>query len=131
MTETADVVIIGSGIVGSSVAYHLTEQGCTNVLVLEREAHQGKGSTGKSMGGVRAQFATDVNIQMSRYSIDFFSRFDEELGSRRLSAHGYLFCARLKNISIPKQIANARWRSGNQRRLVTREDIARFVPNFV
>ena len=58
MTETADVVIIGSGIVGSSVAYHLAEQGCTNVLVIEREAHQGKGSTGKSMGGVRAQFST-------------------------------------------------------------------------
>ncbi len=73
MTETADIVIIGSGIVGSSVAYHLTEQGCTKVLVIEREAHQGKGSTGKSMGGVRAQFSTPVNIQMSRYSIDFFS----------------------------------------------------------
>ena len=94
MIETADVVIIGSGIVGSSVAYHLAEQGCTNVLVIEREAHQGKGSTGKSMGGVRAQFSTDVNIQMSRYSIDFFSRFDEVVGHPAdYRAHGYLFCA--------------------------------------
>jgi len=92
--ETADVVIIGSGIVGSSVAYHLAEAGCTNVLVLEREAHQGKGSTGKSMGGVRAQFSTPVNIQMSRYSIDFFSRFDEVVGHPAdYRAHGYLFCA--------------------------------------
>jgi sarcosine oxidase subunit beta len=94
MTETADVVIIGSGIVGSSVAYHLAQAGCTNVLVLEREAHQGKGSTGKSMGGVRAQFSTPVNIQMSRYSIDFFSRFDEVVGHPAdYRAHGYLFCA--------------------------------------
>jgi sarcosine oxidase, subunit beta len=94
MTETADVVIIGSGIVGSSVAYHLAEQGCTNVLVIEREAHQGKGSTGKSMGGVRAQFSTPVNIQMSRYSIDFFSRFDDVVGHPAdYRAHGYLFCA--------------------------------------
>jgi len=94
MTETADVVIIGSGIVGSSVAYHLAQAGCTKVLVLEREAHQGKGSTGKSMGGVRAQFSTPVNIQMSRYSIDFFSRFDEVVGyPADYRAHGYLFCA--------------------------------------
>ena len=94
MTETADVVIIGSGIVGSSVAYHLAQAGCTNVLVVEREAHQGKGSTGKSMGGVRAQFSTPVNIQMSRYSIDFFSRFDEVVGHPAdYRAHGYLFCA--------------------------------------
>ncbi len=92
--ETADVVIIGSGIVGSSVAYHLAQAGCTNVLVIEREAHQGKGSTGKSMGGVRAQFSTPVNIQMSRYSIDFFSRFDEVVGHPAdYRAHGYLFCA--------------------------------------
>jgi sarcosine oxidase subunit beta len=94
MTETADVVIIGSGIVGSSVAYHLAQAGCTNVLVLEREAHQGKGSTGKSMGGVRAQFSTPVNIQMSRYSIEFFSRFDEVVGHPAdYRAHGYVFCA--------------------------------------
>src|SRR5258707_7941095 len=94
LVETADVVIIGSGIVGSSVAYHLAQAGCTNVLVLEREAHQGKGSTGRSMGGVRAQFSTPVNIQMSRYSIDFFSRFDEVVGHPAdYRAHGYLFCA--------------------------------------
>ena len=92
--ETADVVIIGSGIVGSSVAYHLAQLGCTNVLVVEREAHQGKGSTGKSMGGVRAQFSTPVNIQMSKYSIDFFSKFDEVVGHPAdYRAHGYLFCA--------------------------------------
>ena len=96
--ETADVVIIGSGIVGSSVAYHLAQAGCTNVLVLEREAHQGKGSTGKSMGGVRAQFSTPVNIQMSRYSIDFFSHFDEVVGHPAdYRAHGYLFCATNEN----------------------------------
>src|SRR5438105_4539642 len=98
MTETADVVIIGSGIVGSSVAYHLAQAGCTNVLVIEREAHQGKGSTGKSMGGVRAQFSTPVNIQMSKYSIDFFAKFDDVVGHPAdYRAHGYLFCATNEN----------------------------------
>lgn len=92
--RTAEVVIIGAGIVGSSIAYHLTEAGCKNVLVLEREAHQGKGSTGKSMGGVRAQFSTPVNIQMSLYSIPFYASFEERLGFPcGYRPQGYLFCA--------------------------------------
>src|SRR6476661_6920022 len=94
MSESAEVVIIGGGIVGSSIAWHLTEAGCKNVLVVERETQQGKGSTGKSMGGVRAQFATAVNIRMSLYSIPFFRTFDERMeypsGYR---PQGYLFVA--------------------------------------
>ena len=133
MTETADVVIIGSGIVGSSVAYHLGEQGCTNVLVIEREAHQGKGSTGKSMGGVRAQFSTPVNIQMSRYSIDFFSRFDEVIGyPADYRAHGYLFCAtnerHLEYLKANRERQKALGVDNVE--LVSREDISRFVPQL-
>jgi sarcosine oxidase subunit beta len=94
VTKSADVVIVGGGIVGSSVAYHLTDQGCRNVLVLEREAQQGLGSTGKSMGGVRAQFATTVNIQMSLYSIPFLARFEELTGHPSgYRPQGYLFVA--------------------------------------
>jgi sarcosine oxidase, subunit beta len=94
MPATADVVIIGAGIVGSSIAYHLTEAGVRNVLVIERETRQGLGSTGKSMGGVRAQFATDVNIRMSIYSIPFFARFEEATGRPSgYKPHGYLFMA--------------------------------------
>jgi sarcosine oxidase subunit beta len=92
--ETADAVIVGGGIVGSSIAYHLTAAGCRNVLVIERETSQGKGSTGKSMGGVRAQFATPVNIQMSLYSIPFYAAFEETLGYPcGYRAQGYLFMA--------------------------------------
>jgi sarcosine oxidase subunit beta len=92
--RTAEVVVIGGGIVGSSVAYHLTQAGCADVLVIERESHQGKGSTGKSMGGVRAQFSTAVSIQMSLYSIPFYAEFDERLGYPcGYRPQGYLFCA--------------------------------------
>ena len=94
MSETADVVIIGGGIVGSSVAWHLTRAGCRNVLVIERESQQGLGSTGKSMGGVRAQFATAVNIRMSLYSIPIFAAFEEITGRpSEYKSHGYLFVA--------------------------------------
>jgi sarcosine oxidase subunit beta len=94
MAKSADVVIIGAGIVGSSIAFHLTEAGVRNVLVIERETRQGLGSTGKSMGGVRAQFATDVNIRMSIYSIPFFARFEDATGHPSgYKPHGYLFMA--------------------------------------
>ena len=92
--NSADVVIIGSGIVGSSIAYHLTAAGCRSVTVLERETHQGKGSTGKSMGGVRAQFATPVNIRMSLHSIPFLRDFEEATGHPSgYRSQGYLFVA--------------------------------------
>jgi sarcosine oxidase, subunit beta len=92
--QSAEVVIIGGGIVGSSIAYHLTAAGCKNVLVIEHETAQGKGSTGKSMGGVRAQFSTPVNIQMSLYSIPFYASFEERLGHPcGYRPQGYLFCA--------------------------------------
>ncbi|HWZ42605.1 MAG TPA: FAD-dependent oxidoreductase [Candidatus Saccharimonadales bacterium] len=94
MATTAEVVIIGGGIVGSSIAWHLTSAGCKSVLVIERETAQGKGSTGKSMGGVRAQFSTPVNIQMSLYSIPFYARFDEVLGHPAgYKPQGYMFVA--------------------------------------
>lgn len=92
--RTADVALIGGGIVGSSIAYHLVAAGCKNVVVIERENSQGKGSTGKSMGGVRAQFSTPVNIQMSLYAIPFYATFEERLGFPcDYRPQGYLFCA--------------------------------------
>jgi sarcosine oxidase subunit beta len=92
--QTAEIVIIGGGIVGSSIAWHLTRAGCRSVLVIERESSQGKGSTGKSMGGVRAQFSTPVNIQMSLYSIPFYAKFEEVVGHPAdYRPQGYLFLA--------------------------------------
>ena len=64
------------------------------MLIVERESHQGKGSTGKSMGGVRAQFATPINIQMSLFSIPFYATFQERLGHPSgYRPQGYLFVA--------------------------------------
>jgi sarcosine oxidase subunit beta len=134
MSETADVVIIGGGIVGSSVAYHLAESGCANVLIIEREEKQGLGSTSKSMGGVRAQFATPINIQMSIYSIDLFSRFEEVTGQTAdYRAHGYLFCATTE--------AHLEYLRKNQEKqkafglksaeMVSREDVVKMVPQLI
>jgi sarcosine oxidase, subunit beta len=92
MKTTADVVIIGGGIMGASTAYHLAKRGCTNVVVLEAGEMFGLGSTGLNAGGIRYQFATAVNIELSKLSIAMMERFaadmDQEVGLRRC---GYLF----------------------------------------
>ena len=90
MTRKAEIVIIGGGVVGASVAFHLTERGAKDVLILESQPVQGKGSTGAAPGGVRSQFETDINILMSLYSIDFFKNWDFDCG---YEPRGYLFFA--------------------------------------
>jgi sarcosine oxidase subunit beta len=88
--KKAEIVIIGGGVVGASVAYHLTKRGAKDVLILEREAAQGLGSTGKATGGVRAQFETGINIKMSLYSLDFFRNCEFDC---QYEPRGYLFFA--------------------------------------
>ncbi len=88
--EKAEIIIIGGGVVGASVAFHLTERGVKNVLILESENEQGNGSTGKATGGIRAQFETEINIKLSLYSLDFFKDWDFDCG---YEPRGYLFFA--------------------------------------
>jgi glycine/D-amino acid oxidase-like deaminating enzyme len=129
----AEVVIIGGGIVGASIAWHLTEAGCRNVLIIERETHQGKGSTGKSMGGVRAQFATAPNIQMSLYSIPFYTGFEERLGlPSEYRGQGYMFVA-TRPSHLDYLETNQRLQKSlglTQACMLTREDIVATVPQL-
>src|SRR2546429_6994474 len=92
MKRTAEVVIIGGGVVGLSIAYHLARRGMTDVVVVEKEAMVGTGSTGRCAGGFRHQFSTDINIRLSLRSIQKLRRFEEELG-QPIDFHqdGYLF----------------------------------------
>lgn len=130
---SADVVIIGGGIVGASIAWHLTQSGCTDVVVLERETSQGKGSTGKSMGGVRAQFSTPVNIQMSLYSIDFYREYDQRMDyPSGYRPQGYLFVATAEKhmdylrANFERQVAMGL----KTVRLVSRAEIVEIIPQM-
>src|SRR5271170_7249630 len=89
--ESASVVVIGAGIVGASVAYHLAARGCADVIVLEKADTEVTGSTARSAAGVRHQFASEVNIRLSIYSIERLKRFTEEVGGYSgLKQIGYL-----------------------------------------
>ncbi len=91
-TQTAEVIIIGGGIMGASLAYHLAKRGCSDVLVLEKSESFGTGSTGKATGGFRTQFSTEINIQLSLLSLEKLKLFHSEIGiDSGYSPQGYLF----------------------------------------
>jgi sarcosine oxidase, subunit beta len=92
MKRTAEVVIVGGGVIGLSIAYHLAKRGVKDIVVVEKEAMVGTGSTGRCAGGFRHQFSTEVNIQLSLLSISKLEHFEEELG-QPIDFHqdGYLF----------------------------------------
>ena len=92
MTATAAVVVIGGGVMGASTAYHLAQAGARDVLLLEREAFFGLGATGRCAGGIRHQFATDINIRLSLLSLRMLDALEAETGQPALVRKcGYLF----------------------------------------
>src|SRR5947209_2816063 len=90
--RTAQAVIIGAGVMGASIAYHLALRGCTDVLILEKEPTEISGTTARSVAGVRHQFSNEVNVRLSLYSIERLKQFTEEVGGHaELRQVGYLF----------------------------------------
>jgi sarcosine oxidase subunit beta len=89
--RSADIVVIGAGAIGASIAYQLGRRGARDVVVLERD-QVGAGSTSKAAGGIRVQFATRVEIELSLRGIAFFKRFEDEMGAPcDFHQEGYLF----------------------------------------
>ena len=93
MEKTADVVIIGGGIVGLSIAYYLALKKAGRIVLFEK-GQLGEGSTSRCVGGIRTQFSTEINIRFSLESLKTFEQFGEEFGvNPEFKRIGYLFLA--------------------------------------
>lgn len=92
LPKTAHIVIAGGGVMGASTAYHLALRGEKNIVVVEKEQFFGQGATGRCAGGVRYQFATEINIRLSQASLPMLAHLHEETGSTAdYRPCGYLF----------------------------------------
>ena len=117
LTRSPDVLIIGGGVIGCSIAHHLTRRGCRKVVVVERYTI-GSGSTAKAAGGFRQQFSYETNVRLAMYSINFFEHFHERLelppdaGGVDFHQIGYLFL-----LSTPEAFATFERSAALQQRL--------------
>src|SRR5713226_6517595 len=131
LPRSADIVLIGAGAIGASIAYQLGRRGARDVVVLERDA-VGAGSTSKAAGGIRVQFATRVEIELSQRGIAFFQRFEDEMGVPcDFHQEGYLFVitdeptlARFRtNVALQRSL-------GADVRIITPDDARALVPSL-
>jgi sarcosine oxidase subunit beta len=128
--KTADVVIIGGGVMGTSTAYHLALKGCPNVLLLERESFFGMQATGRCAGGIRHQFGTEINVRISLLSLPMLDRFEQELGQPiDLRYCGYLFLlTNAQDVAAFRQQVEMQQRLGAQTEWLQPEQIADIAP---
>ncbi|MBO0850270.1 MAG: FAD-binding oxidoreductase [Pseudonocardia sp.] len=128
-TISGPVVIIGGGIIGCSLAFHLAHYGMTDVTVLEAGL-VGDGSTAKATGGIRQQFSSEINADLAREAVDYFAHFADRVGEPfDFRQHGYLFL--LKSAEQRAQFERTvamQQRLGIDTRLVEPDDIGQLVP---
>jgi sarcosine oxidase subunit beta len=95
--QTAEIVIVGGGVIGLSIAYHLARLGLDDIVVVER-GYLAEGASGRNGGGVRQQWSTEINIRLMQESVELCRRFAVDLGVNVwFRQGGYLFLARSAN----------------------------------
>ena len=124
----ADVVVVGGGVIGTSIAFHLAEAG-VDVCLVERDQLAG-GSTSRAAGGVRAQFSDPLNIAIGLRSIEAFERFAERPGAEiDLHQVGYLFLLdRAEDVAAFEASVALQNELGVPSRFVALDEVARAVP---
>jgi sarcosine oxidase subunit beta len=127
---TADIVIIGGGVMGASAAYHLAKRGLKNIVLLEKEEFFGTGATGRCAGGVRYQFSTEINVKLSIESLPMIERFKDEIGQDvNYRKCGYLLIAtNEKDATTFKRNVELQNRLGVRTQLLSGEEVRACLP---
>jgi sarcosine oxidase subunit beta len=130
LPSSAEVIIIGGGVMGASTAYHLALAGVKDILLLERETFFGQGATGRCAGGVRYQFSTEVNIRLSLASLPMLERFREETGQDcGYRKCGYLFVlTRSEEVQVFKENVALQRSLGVQTMWLSGEEVCKVIP---
>ena len=128
LPKRADVVVVGGGAVGTSIAFHLAEEG-VDVCLLERDALS-SGSTSRAAGGVRTQFSDPLNIAIGLRAVDAFTRFSERPGGEiDFKQVGYLFLLdREEDVAIFERSVALQNELGVPSRLVDPAEAAELSP---
>jgi sarcosine oxidase subunit beta len=130
LPRTADIVIIGGGVMGVSIAYHLAARGNNKILLLEKEQFFGQGATGRCAGGVRYQFSTEINIRLSLKSLPMLEGFEAEIGQPiDYRQCGYLILlSNQKDLDAFKHNVHLQHRLGVQTKWLGGEEIQELLP---
>jgi sarcosine oxidase subunit beta len=131
LPSSAQVVVIGGGVMGASAAYHLAARGA-NVVLLESQPFFGQGATGKCAGGIRYQFSTAINVRLSQLSLPLLDRFEEEIGQpidRRYD--GYMLLATTEeNVAEFRRNVALQHSLGVPTEWLTGDEVRRRVPQL-
>ena len=132
LPKSAQVVVIGGGVMGASTAYHLALRGVRDIVLLESQPFFGQGATGKCAGGIRYQFSTAINVRLSQLSLPMLDRFEEETGqSIDLRYPGYMLLATTEDNVVEFQRNVALQHSlGVPTEWLTGDEVRRRVPQL-
>jgi glycine/D-amino acid oxidase-like deaminating enzyme len=132
MPSSAAVVIVGGGVVGSAVAYHLRESGCRGrIVVIERDDSYSRASSSLAMGGIRQQFTLDANVRMVQYSVGFYEDLDRRVpvAGVNFRQRGYLFLADADSAARLTRRYEAMRSAGAHVTRLSRDEIRRRLPD--
>ena len=130
LPATAEAVVIGGGVMGSSILRSLAEKGMTNTLLLERDV-LGSGSTGRSSSAIRMHYSTEVHARMAWESFKVFRNFGEIVGGEcGYTQTGHLIFAGEGDAETFKANVAMQQRVGIDTRLVSREEAQELAPSF-